>query len=209
MKTLGVLCLFIRIGNLGVWDHLLVPTILATSYLLGTTSIDKHVMALYLQQNHVSFRQSRAVYLLSASMRAQSMTIQESFPTTDNPAPNKIVLTRAVIITSMTQAEVHVTVDVGALFFLQVNPKTVKKRIMLMASVVMERISRVSSHVVLSNIGNSPIHLTKNTIVRLTVPVPVALISKLSFVENDESKEGAFTAQNKDPNAQELEIEVV
>lgn len=108
----------------------------------------------------------------------------------------------------MTQAEVHVTADVGGLSFLQLNPKKVKMRFMLMANDFMKGIPKRSFRVVVSNFGNQMINLAKNIIMELAIPAPVALISPPSFVGDDQSNEGTFKPQNNDPSEQEQETEV-
>lgn len=90
MRTLGVIRLFMRIGNLVVWDHFVISTNLTTSCLLRTTFIDKHFTAIYPQRKQVAFHHSRAVALLSASHHLQAFNIHESFPTTDKSTSNKI-----------------------------------------------------------------------------------------------------------------------
>lgn len=182
MQTLGVILLFIRIGNLGLWDHFLFSKNLATPCLLGTKFIKKHVPAIYSQQKQVAFHYSPRVALLSATARFQVNNVHESFPTTGNSISNKIRVARAVSIPSMTQAEVQVTANVGRLSFLQLNPKTVKKRLMLMANGVMELLSKRSFRVPISNFGHTPIPLAKKSIVRRAMPVLVALISPFTFL---------------------------
>ena len=70
----------------------------------------------------------------------------------------------------MTQAMVRVATPVGGLCFLQNHPKTAHKNLCLMAQGVMDLFPGEPFTVLVSNFGNRAVHVTKHTVVGLTLP---------------------------------------
>lgn len=103
-----------------------------------------------------------------------------------------------VTISHMTQAEVQVTANVGVTSISQLNLKTLKKHLMLMANDIIELIVKQSFPVLVSNFGHAPIHLEMNTIVGLAMPEPIAFICPTPFVEDGETREAGYNLSQSD-----------
>lgn len=116
--------------------------------------------------------------LLSATAWFQTKNVHSSFLTTDYLTSKKIRVARVVSIPPMTQAEVQVSANVGGLSFLQFNPRTVRKRLVLMANGVIELIPKRSFQILVYNFVHAPIHLAKNIIVGLAMPAQISLMSR-------------------------------
>lgn len=151
MRTLGVIRLLIRVGNLKVGEHYLVCTNLAKSCLLGTMFIYMLMKAIYPQRKQVASHQSRTCTLRTVAALFQINNVHLSFMISDNSIFNKIGVAQAVSKPPMIQAEIEVTGNGGGLLILQLSAKAVKKLLMLMVNGVMELMGNRFFGVLVSN----------------------------------------------------------
>ena len=186
MNLVGVLPLFIRMGDLkvrvwfGVVENLAVPVLLGTSY------IDRFVQGIFPQERKVVPNDSRPVAILSsfAVDPTTNMVIDEDEVLTvdENTIPNKVsrdVLIRVAKQTTlppMSETIVTVTTKGAGLMLLSSHPNLLKTRTAVLAQGVMDILPDIPFKILLSNWSNKPTRVPKHMIVAMGTEVPSEIV---------------------------------
>ena len=154
MQPIGILPLWLRLGQFQARIRFLVFSNMATTCILGTSFIDRFVKAIILGRRKVVLYHSPAVAIFAS----QSPTTYGNAPRAGDSTEtvsNKLKVVKPLSITPMKRATVTVQSDRGGLCFLQPNPKMALKQLSLMASGIMDIHPNKPFEVIVANFGHT------------------------------------------------------
>ena len=151
MQPVGILPLWLRLGQFQDRIRFLVVSNMATTCILGTSFIDCFVKEIIPGRRKVVLYHSPAVAIVGS--HSPTTYGNNPDPTGDktNTVSNKLKVVKPLSIPPMTTAAVTVQSDTGGLCFLQPNPKMAFKQLNLMASCIMDIYPNKPFEVIVAN----------------------------------------------------------
>lgn len=173
MDIKGIIPLFVQLGDLQVCNWFLVCSTLRTECLLGTSSIDPYVKAIYLGLWKVSFYRTRPVAIIGSKSGTEVNTRRP--PLARNTVSNKVQLSKAILILPMTQIAAQVTCKTAGLVKLQNHLRTIDRHLSIMVNVIMDCRLLVPFIVNISNFRDHT-RLPKGTVMKIALTAPMAIM---------------------------------